>query len=63
MCVRAIWTNVSVGEVQQVFNPAAFDWSHLITKIFFDDDIAALLSCQQLVDILSRAHGIHLIRL
>lgn len=56
-------THVAICVVEQVFDPAASNRTYLVTQLLFDDDVTRLLSCQQFIDVLGRAHGVHLIRL
>lgn len=44
-------TYMAVGVVQQVLDAASFDGAHLVAQRLFDDDIAALVSHQELVDV------------
>ena len=45
-------THVAVGVVQQVFDTAALGRAHLVAQRLLDDDVAALVRRQQLVDVL-----------
>lgn len=61
--LNCVLTHVAVCVVEQVFDSAASDRTHLVTQLLFDDDVTRLLSCQQLIDVFGRAHGVYLIRL
>lgn len=54
---------MSVGDVEQVFDPTALIKSELITNRLFDDHIVRFLGGQELVDVLCRSHCVHLVRL
>lgn len=54
---------MSVGDVEQVFDPAAFVEAELVTYGLLDDHVVCLLRGQNLVDVLRRSHCVHLISL
>lgn len=54
---------MSVGDVEQVFDPTALIKSELITNRLFDDHVVRFLGGQELVDVLCRSHCVHLVRL
>lgn len=54
---------MSVGDVEQVFDPAAFVEAELVTYGLLDDHVVCLLRGQNLVDVLCRSHCVHLISL
>lgn len=54
---------MSIGDVEQVFDPAALIKTELVTNRLLDDHIVCLLRGQNLVDVLCRSHCIHLVSL
>lgn len=54
---------MSIGDVEQVFDPTAFIKMKLVTNGLLDDHIVCLLRGQNLIDVLCGSHSIHLISL
>lgn len=54
---------MSIGDVEQVFDPAALIETELVTNRLFNNHIVCLLRGQNLIDVLRRSHCIHLISL
>lgn len=54
---------MSVGDVEQVFDPTTLIKTKLVTNGLLDDHIVCLLRRQNLIDVLRRSHPVHLIRL
>lgn len=54
---------MSIGDVEQVFDPTAFIKTKLVANGLFDDHIVCLLRGQNLIDVLRGSHSIHLISL
>lgn len=54
---------MSIGNVEQVFDPAALVETELITNGLLYDDVVGLPRGQNLIDVLRRSHGVHLVSL
>lgn len=52
---------MAVGDIQQVFDPAALGMTQLVAQRLFDNHVARLVQRQNLVDIFRRPHCIHLV--
>lgn len=60
---RSVQTHMSIGDVEQVFDPTAFIKMKLVTNGLLDNHIVCLLRGQNLIDVLCGSHSIHLISL
>lgn len=54
---------MSIGDVEQVFDPTAFIKMKLVTNGLLNDHIVCLLRGQNLIDVLCGSQSIHLISL
>lgn len=61
--VTSVWTHMSIGDVEQVFDPTAFIKTQLVTNGLLDDHVVCLLRSENLIDVLCRSHCIHLVSL